>query len=108
MRCSGGDVTQDSKPVYEGLGGWLLFLCVSLTLVGPLLTLGYLVWLIYLNTYYVVPEWVPIEILLLPLLAVFSVYAGVALWTLRPRGVRIVKIYLVVAFSISVLLKAVA
>jgi len=37
----------DSK--YNGVAGWLLLLCIILTIVGPLLSLSYIYSLLYLD-----------------------------------------------------------
>ena len=84
---------------YKGVGGWLLWLCLGLTVLSPALTLvmltksysdsaQYFARLPGLATLSVIDT-----ILSLALMA-FSIYAGVMLWRIRPGAVATAKIYL--------------
>ncbi len=84
---------------YYGVKGWLLFFCVSLTILSPLFTVYNLISGIneskYLINYY--PDWltvVVIDSILIVGLMVFSIYSGIALWTIKPNAVRVTKNYL--------------
>jgi hypothetical protein len=97
--------TQDDGPV--GIGGWLLLLCIGLTIIGPLLAVLSLVLdyqqlaqlsleeysrldnlpklqaLIYISGVFTIG------------LSIFGVYCGVRLWGIRPSAVKLTKDYLV-------------
>ncbi len=94
---------------YKGVGGWLLLLCISLTILSPALT-----------TYNLVTGWdaltaaadtvagaqtmAVIDVVLSVPLVVFMVLAGVALWLRRPRAVRIARAFLVTMVVYNVVL----
>ena len=84
-----------------GVGGWLLFFCISLTFLAP-------AWQARIGARALrnlATARVPIQTLLrlgsvgaiYSGLAVFSCIAGVILWTQRPQGVNVAKAYLLVA-----------
>ena len=84
---------------YKGVGGWLLLLCLGLTVFGPLITLGSLVAAYGESSKYFdqFPGLLVITVidtfLSLGLMA-FSVYAGIGLWSVRPGAVQMAKRYL--------------
>ena len=107
----GGKSTPDSPLV--GVKGWLLVFCVLLTIVVPLLALWNLVseWAVvahiaegpyadYLSTIRLIV--VLNEMVAIPL-AAFGVYAGIALWSVKPNAVRIAKIGLVASLAYNLL-----
>jgi hypothetical protein len=81
---------------YQGVGGWLLLLCLSLTVFNPLLTL-----ITFLSSYDQTSGYFSmfpglmlvtvIDTLLSLALMIFSVYAGTGLWTLRQGAVQTAK-----------------
>lgn len=88
-----------AEPKYKGVGGWLLLLCLGLTIVGPLSSLVSLATAYRDASQYfaVVPGLLALtalDTLLCVGLVAFSVYAGTGLWTLRPGAVRMAKRYL--------------
>jgi hypothetical protein len=93
---------------YKGVGGWLLLFCLSLTLFSPLLTIynlvsGYNEVSPYFEQF---PGLVTVTIVngMLSIgLMVFSIYAGIALWNIRPGAVKIAKKYLLVFLGCSIL-----
>lgn len=92
--------TASGRPGPQGVAGWLLLLCLMLTVVGPLITAGLLVqhhlgWppsLAGLRSQ-------PLPALLLALASVlveagsivYGLYAGLRLWLLRPAAVNTAK-----------------
>ncbi len=94
-----------SRPTgYQGgqdVGGWLLLLCFSLTIGLPLATLGHLV-----QQLARVASLPLVSLIDLPVaigLAVFSAYAGVALWSRRTGAVRVAKAFLVTRAAYALL-----
>ena len=97
--AAGGKARLADRRPDRGVGGWLLLLCLSLTVFSPLLTLGSLAvgfaesskyfaqfhGLLVINV---------VDTLLSVSLMAFSIYAGVRLWGIRPGAVRMAKIFL--------------
>jgi hypothetical protein len=84
---------------YQGVGGWLLLLCIVLTIISPLVTLvslvsGYNASSQYFHQFPGLVTLNIVDIILSVSLMAFSVYAGVGLWTLRPGAVAMAKRYL--------------
>jgi hypothetical protein len=90
----------DDVSQYRGVGGWLLLLCVGLTIIGPLMRLSgigstlkalprisavmpSLVTLIYVENIFSL------------IITAFSVYAGYSLWAVKPNAVYKAKAFLV-------------
>lgn len=99
----------DGRQKYKGVGGWLLWLCIGLTILGPLISFGalseeyraaeqYSLQVPGLMTY------VTIECILGALLAVFGFYAGVALWRIRPHAVGAARTYFLLSVVYQVLM----
>src|SRR5215469_11650475 len=85
----------DSK--YRRVRGWLLLLCVVLTIVAPLSALSYIYKLLYLEGRYGdtlsgLSGVVTVSIVMTGILAVFSLVAGLSLWSIRPTAVPVTKI----------------
>ena len=84
-------------PNYRGVGGWLLFFIIYVTILKP-------VWIGYLafhewNQYRSEPT--PVSFPLLQItwpiriaISLFGIYSGVALWRVQPGAVRIARAYL--------------
>lgn len=92
---------------YEGVKGWLLVLCVCLTIFDPLAILLNLV----IITTVLKPLFAKHDGLLRLImvngicsigLAVYSIYAGMSLWKIAPNAVITAKRYLYVAFIYSI------
>lgn len=93
---------------YKGVNGWLLFFCVSLTILSPLFTLaniskGY-------STATKLADRLPslmtatiIDSAVSFMIMAFSILAGVSLWSVRPNAVKIAKAYLIALLVYSVL-----
>jgi len=94
---------------YIGVGGWLLFFCISLTILSPLFTILALAYgfidlaQLHFNDYPVLYIFVIIDSLLSLGLTAFSVYAVINLWQMRQNSVRLAKIYLWAFLAYSVL-----
>ena len=87
------------QPRLKGVRGWLLFFCLGLTVLNPLITLGLLAASYsesskYFNRFPSLLAITVIETLLGVAMAAFSIYAGVGLWSVRPRAVQMAKRYL--------------
>jgi len=92
----------------KGVKGWLLFLCLNLTIYTPLVNLVYIIlgWEGAARLFRALPglkTLVIVEIILLIGLMVFSFYAGYALWSVKPNAVKIAKIFLLALVVISIL-----
>ena len=86
------------EPRYKGVGGWLFFLCLNLTVLFPLRTLGSLADSFgkssrYFDRFPGLRAIAQIDALLSVGLIVFSIYAGVGLWSIRKGAVRTAKRY---------------
>jgi hypothetical protein len=90
------------QPKLNGVGGWLLLLCLSLTIVAPIWQARIAV-MAFRNLMF--PGHLE-QTTLLRLASVFVIYAGLAilsfvcgimLWSENPRGVNAAKVYLVLA-----------
>ena len=87
------------SPEYIGVDGWLLLLCVSLTILGPLGTLvglgrSYGEAAQYFDEF---PRWAivfAIDSVLTLVLVGFGIRAGLGLWRVRPNAVPTAKLYL--------------
>jgi hypothetical protein len=96
-------------PRYRGVGGWLAFLIVSLTLLSPLaLVSGILQESEYWARYSArVPHLLVVNrisnMIMVGIIA-FSVYAGVGLWNEWPKAVRVAKVFLISLFVVSIIL----
>jgi len=92
-------ITEESK--YYGVKGWLLFFCISLTILSPILTSFILIasYGAFLSLFHDYPVIRVIAILCIPGLinigiTIFGIVAGVKLWTKKPNAVRITRAYL--------------
>jgi len=86
-------------PQYCGVGGWLLFFCLVLTLFSPLATLFNLVgsFAAASPAFARFPGLLAISVidtLLSVGLMVFSIYAGIGLWRIQPGAVQTTKTFL--------------
>jgi Protein of unknown function (DUF2569) len=88
-----------NEPKYKGVGGWLLFFCISLTVFSPLITIvmgvaSYSVAFQLLDRFPGVMAVTVIDTFLSLGLMAFSVYAGVSLWRVKSGAVQTAKRYL--------------
>jgi hypothetical protein len=84
----------------QAVVGWLLVLCLLLTIVYPAMSLYYIVWRIIPH---LISASASVQILLLSVyvvlftvLAVYSFMAGTKLWLVKPRAVEFARRYLLV------------
>jgi len=94
-----GEYGESPDLPYPGVRGWLLFLCVVLTVISPLATFiscmtGYDDVSPYLGQFPGLRLLVLVDAVLSLGLMVFSVYAGTGLWSIRPGAVQTAKRYL--------------
>ncbi|MCX5834926.1 MAG: DUF2569 family protein, partial [Deltaproteobacteria bacterium] len=88
---------------YKGVGGWLLFLCVSLTILGPLFgtasVLGDYSKFVSDN-----PDLKGVALIFVLVflgIIAFGYYAGNSLWRIRPGAVNITKKFFITLFAIT-------
>lgn len=105
---AGLDIQPDPPSGPYGVGGWLLLLCVGLTVLGPLLNINTIKSSITMvnqlnGAYPPLEKAINIEVGLLFILIFFSFYAGISLWAKRPHAVKKAKIFLITlaVFSIA-------
>lgn len=85
----------------QGVKGWLLFFCISLTVLNPLATA---IGLIYglsgagpvLLQYPGLLVVTGLDLLLSVALAALSLYAGVSLWRIRPGALKVARMFLLI------------
>jgi hypothetical protein len=93
---------------YQSVGGWLLLLCIGLTIGSPLRTLYNLI-----SSYNEIHQLFDIfpglknllyvDGLLSIILMALSIRAGIALWSIKPGAVKIAKNYLLIFLGYSLL-----
>jgi len=93
---------------YKGVGGWLLLLCFALTINSPLRTLynlstSYYETSLYFEEFPGLQNLLYIDGFLSVLLMVFSIRAGIALWSIKPGAVKIAKNYFLIFLGYSVI-----
>lgn len=103
------EMTHGSKAQLKGVGGWLLFLILSLSIFSPLVTLYNLVTGYEQSSRYFdrLPALLTIEridILLSTVLMCLSIYAGILLWTIRPNAVKVAKSVLLLFIAYCVVI----
>jgi hypothetical protein len=84
---------------YRGVGGWLLFFCISLTVLAPLATIASIITVFkdvsaLFNQFPGLLVITSVDIFLSMGLMTLSVYAGIGLWRIRPGAVLMAKRYL--------------
>ncbi len=93
---------------YKGVRGWLLFLCVNLTILGPIgnamiISASFAEATVVSKRY---PSYLPIEIigdvLVLAVNIVYSIYVGIRLWRVRPNAVDSAKNFLILAGVVAI------
>lgn len=103
---SSGHVRGKQNEALNGVKGWLLFLCISLTILSPLYTLGQLgvEWRDTEPLFGAFPslkDAVVFESLCMVGLMAFSIYAGSVLWSVKPGAVKVAKNYFLVLLLYS-------
>lgn len=91
--------SESALPRYRNVGGWLLLLCLSLTVFMPLTTLGSFVLgysesAKYFNQFPRLLLIIVIDGFLSLGITSFCIYAGIGLWRIRPGAVNMAKRYL--------------
>lgn len=107
-----GGLTQAVTGIQPGVKGWLLFLCVNLTVMTPLWGLGSLgkEWAEskqYLNIVPNFNEALIVEFLVVTLFLLYSIYTGVQLWKIRPNAVKNAKQFFVINLLLCLTLQPV-
>jgi len=93
---------------YKSVGGWLLLLCFALTIGSPLRTLYNLITTYneifqYFDQFPGMQNLLYIDGFLSVVLMGFSIRAGIALWSIKPRAVKIAKNYFLIFLGYSVI-----
>lgn len=92
----------DGDEQVRGVGGWLLFFCVSLTILSPVASLALLGYGVFQSAPYFAQNF-PVMALVLAdaglsvALVGAYVYAGVSLWRVRPQAVQVTRVVLIVS-----------
>lgn len=79
-------------PKYKGVKGWLLLLCIILTVLNPLMT--FFVYFADFKGFNAMSLLGVADTFWIVLITLFGMYAGINLWTVRSNAVKITKIYL--------------
>ena len=87
-----------SQRQYKGIRGWLLLLCVNLTIFNPIVTVvniasNYSANAGHFDQFPNLRILTALDVVLALGVMAFSVYAGVALWRVQPRAVQTAKNY---------------
>ncbi len=95
------DNSQNRESTKPKVRGWLLFLCVSLTILSPSLTLinllnGYSAANQLSDKFPLLMTITHADSILSTILMTFSIYSGIALWRIKPGAARLTKIYLLI------------
>jgi Protein of unknown function (DUF2569) len=90
-----------SETTYQGVGGWLLLFCLSLTLFNPLLGIynlvsGYSAASAFFAQIPALQTYMLVEFLVAAGVIAYSVYAGGSLWLVKPNAIHTVKHFFVV------------
>ncbi|MCI0487267.1 MAG: DUF2569 family protein [Blastocatellia bacterium] len=104
----GASHQQQSGNAYQGVRGWLLLLCISLTVINPLVTLlGTAMSFNSGISFSRLPPgfafFIAIDTLFGLGFMVFSIYAGIALWMVKPNAVSVAQRYLFALLIYSIL-----
>ncbi len=84
----------------NGVRGWLLLLCINLTLLSPLFLL---VQAFAMTKQAEDPTVVTVTVILAVLLAVYSAVIGIRLWLVKARAVRHTRVFLIVTLGWNLL-----
>lgn len=96
----------------KGVGGFLLLLCIRFTIISPLFTIIVLFYAIstskkiadeFAQTPKITVVGVAIGCLVYIVPEIFGVYAGVTLWAIRKRAVRLAKIATLIFIGVNIL-----
>ena len=92
----------------SGVGGWLLLLCIALTIISPLRSIysfvtSYYDSAILFDQYPGIKNIFYIDGFLSAILMILSIRAGSALWTIKPGAVSIAKNFLLIFLGYSVI-----
>lgn len=82
-----------------GVKGWLLFFCISLIFIGPIISLPtIIVYLVNINNplnYDPLPNLIlNIDVIVSTLILLFGIYVGITIWRVRPNSIRYANIFL--------------
>jgi hypothetical protein len=100
----------------KGVEGWLLFFCIYLIILGPLMSLPYIIDYIIetrdeLNWYPGVGVILDIDLVISILMLLYGIYVGINLLRIRPDAVRsailylnVIIVYMVAAFFIIIII----
>lgn len=95
------------SPRRKGVAGWLLLLCVSLTIINPLLSLADALatlqfWSAHTEESHALSRMLVAGVLMESALACFSLYAGFGLWGVSRGAVKMAKAYLLAHLAYAV------
>lgn len=98
--------------IAPGVKGWLLFFCISLTILTPLSALvGIIIeWNVTKHYFGVIPNLenaVMLKIFATIVLSIFSIYSGIQLWTVKVNAVSKAKKFLFVSLAFGLIVPSV-
>jgi hypothetical protein len=99
---------QFAQDEYRGVKGWLLYLCIGLTILSPLFTVAGLgrAFSAANRAADRLPGFMTamaIDSVLAVLIMALGIFAGASLWAVKPNAVRVAKLYLIVVPVYTVL-----
>lgn len=103
------DRENEEQPVLlKGIKGWLLYFCISLIFIGPIIDLPYIILYFVnannpLNYYPLLNIILEIDVIVKILILLFGIYVGITIWTLRPQSVRTANLFLNTYLGYSIL-----
>lgn len=107
---SNSEVVAHSKYIgsYNSVGGWLLVICILLTIINPIVTVLSIGFLFSVTRYVnvVIPTFTVIimfSFIISIASSCFAFYAGYSLWKIKDNALRIMKIYLWTNLAIGIM-----
>ena len=90
-----------------GVHGWLLLLCLMLTVIGPLITLGLMVydapqWAAYIGNSPAMQAQILLSRVLTAAAVAVGIYAGLRLWSIKPGAVALTKKALLLGLAVDI------
>jgi hypothetical protein len=84
----------NNDPSLSGVGGWLLFFCISLTILDPLYSVIQAIGDPRISQN-------GLAIVMILCIAGFSIYTGFLLWKVRPDALKVLKGYFIFLFALA-------
>jgi uncharacterized membrane protein YqgA involved in biofilm formation len=104
------DLVKKNTNKYESIGGWLLLLCISLTILSPLRTiytnsLNIMIISSFLDEFDKGDQYLILFETILGIgITIYSIVAGVHLWKIKPNAVKFAKTFFLVFLGYIILI----